>query len=196
MGDSMKKWLTYSSVFIMIFLCAFCILFFYSKTLTNNIDDTEKLASDNESNYTNNLELVVTNYSGFKISPNTRIVIETYYKECNHKEVEEKSADEEIVNLNEEELQEKYKDYIIKQFGTEKVVLYNEVNGYCGEHYIVKENNGYIGVLKLDSRGTEKFYRATDISVQYLPETDLVSIKEGVKVYGKENLNKILEDYE
>ena len=193
----MKKWLTYGSVFIItIVFCVFCILFVYYKISNNNIDSVEELASDDESNYTNDLELVVTNYSGFKISPNTRIIFETYYKECNHKEVKEESASEEIVNLNEEELQEKYKNYMIKQFGVEKVVLYNEVNGYCDEHYILKDNNGYIEVFKLNSSGIEDLFRATDISVQYLPETDLVNIKEGLKVYGKENLNKILEDYE
>ena len=36
----------------------------------------------------------------------------------------------------------------------------------------------------------------TDISVQYLPETDRINIKNGLNVYGSQNLDKILEDFE
>ena len=36
----------------------------------------------------------------------------------------------------------------------------------------------------------------TDISVQYLPETDKLNLKDGIKIYGVDNLDKTLEDFE
>ena len=36
----------------------------------------------------------------------------------------------------------------------------------------------------------------TDISIQYLPETDKINIQNGIKIYGTENLDKVLEDFE
>lgn len=199
-GDSMKKWLGIISIGILVVTVGTIIgyfVFFYSNTSKNKIDDTKELASsDEESSYENNLELVVTSYSGIKISPNTYFSYETYYKECNHKEVKEERADESLVNLNEKELQEKYSDWTIKQFGTEKVVLYKEVEGYCDEHYVLREKDGCIGVFKVNNNGEEELIRVTNILVQYLPETDIVHIKEGLEVYSKDSLNKILEDFE
>ena len=44
--------------------------------------------------------------------------------------------------------------------------------------------------------GQEKEYQKTDISTEYLTDTDKIEIKNGLKVYGKENLSQIIEDYE
>ena len=43
--------------------------------------------------------------------------------------------------------------------------------------------------------GKEEFEK-TDISIEYLTETDKIDIEKGLKVYGKENLSQIIEDYE
>ena len=40
-------------------------------------------------NYIDNTDVVVTSYSKFKISPNTKIVFETVYNRCNHKDIKE-----------------------------------------------------------------------------------------------------------
>lgn len=190
----MKKWIIFICIIINSLICI--TLLFYFNTLRNSISNNSKEIAKEEKNNTNDVDFVVTNYSGFKISPNTVILFETYYNKCNHKEVKEEKASKDIVNFNEEELQEKYKEYTIKQFGVEKVVLQKEINGYCGNHYIIKENNGLIAIYKINSNGTEELFKVTDISIQYLPETDLDNIKDGIEVYGKEKLNKILEDYE
>ena len=36
----------------------------------------------------------------------------------------------------------------------------------------------------------------TDVSVQYLSETDKLNLQDGIKIYGIENLDKALEDFE
>ena len=41
-----------------------------------------------------------------------------------------------------------------------------------------------------------KEFEKTDISIEYLTDTDKIDIEKGLKVYGKENLSQIIEDYE
>ena len=77
-----------------------------------------------------------------------------------------------------------------------QVTFYTEKTGICDEHYIVKENNGYVAIYTENSFGKETLKETTEIVTSYLPETDLVRLREGIKVIGKENLNAIIEDYE
>ena len=192
----MKKWLWIIGIF---FLIVFSILIGYFLIINSKTSKEENILYKelaNNENSINSSDIIVTNYSGFKISPNTKIVYETYYKKCNHKERKEEKVNEELVNLNEEELQEKYKDYTIKQFGIEKVVLYKEKDELCDKHYILKENEGVIAIYKINNLGAEELMDLTDISIQYLPETDKINIQNGIKIYGTENLDKVLEDFE
>lgn len=196
----MKKWIWIVAISLLIIIIGIVMgyfLFFYSNTSRNEVDYTKELAnSDDRDSYENNSGVIVTSYSGFKLSPNATISFEVCYKECNHVEVKEEIIDESLVNLNEQELQEKYLEWTIKQFSTDAVVLSKEAEGYCNEHYILREQDGYIGIYKLSNNGEEELVKLTSVLVQYLPETDMLNIKEGLKVYTKENLNKILEDFE
>ena len=146
--------------------------------------------------YIDNTDVVVTSYSKFKISPNTKLIFETIYNKCKHKEIKEEIASKEIVNFNEEELKNKYKDYEIKQFSVERVILYREIDEYCGKHFILKEKEGVVAIYKIKNDGSEELMDLTDISVQYLPETDKLNLKDGIKIYGVDNLDKTLEDFE
>lgn len=196
----MKKWIWIVAISLLIIIIGIVMgyfLFFYSNTSRNEVDYTKKLAnSDDRDSYENNSGVIVTSYSGLKLSPNATISFEVCYKECNHVEVKEEIIDESLVNLNEQELQEKYSEWTIKQFLTDEVILSRESEGYCNGHYILKEKDGYIGIYKLNNNGEEELVKLTSVLVQYLPETDMLNIKEGLKVYTKENLNKILEDFE
>ena len=44
--------------------------------------------------------------------------------------------------------------------------------------------------------GEEELVESTLIAVQYLPEADVSELKQGIKVYGMEEVNKIIEDFE
>ena len=50
--------------------------------------------------------------------------------------------------------------------------------------------------MKILSDGKEEIYQNTGISTEYLPETDKISLRDGIKVFGRENLNSIIEDFE
>ena len=62
--------------------------------------------------------------------------------------------------------------------------------------YILKEYNENIAIYVLDENGKEHLRETTQILTKYLPEIDREKLKIGIRVVGKENLNKAIEDYE
>lgn len=62
--------------------------------------------------------------------------------------------------------------------------------------YIIKEYKGYIAVYVLDENGKEHLRESTQIVTKYLPDLDKKKLEFGIRVTGKEELNKVLEDYE
>ena len=141
-------------------------------------------------------DIVETNYVSTKISPNAKIVFKTLYKKCGDIKVEEKIADENIVNKNEYEFSEEYKEWEIKKFSSNEVILYKEVDKMCGDDYYIKDLDGTICVIKVDDEGNESLYKKTDIEVQYLPNEDKEKLHTGIKTNKLENINKIIEDFE
>ena len=75
----------------------------------------------------------------------------------------------------------------------EPAVSEDEVNK---EHYVLREVGEYVKVYSIDDDEKEELYLSTDISTNYLPETDKLSLKEGIHVYSKDKLNEILQDFE
>ena len=69
-------------------------------------------------------------------------------------------------------------------------------NSNSESYYIIKNLNGYIVVYEIDENNSEELIESTGIAVEYLTETDKIHLNEGIKVFGKENLNKVLEDFE
>lgn len=62
-----------------------------------------------------------------------------------------------------------------------------------GTVYTVKEYNGHIGVF----RGQEKSpFEEIQVDVSIFPEIDQNLLKQGIKAYGPEELNRVIEDYE
>ena len=131
-----------------------------------------------------------------RITPNTKITYKTYYKDCNHILIEEKNVDENLINLTEEELKARNIGEVQK-FSLDEVTLYSEKQGYCDEHYILKGINGFLGIYKLDKNGDiGNLIEKTDIFIDLLPEENRKELEDGIKVYSKNELNKIIEDFE
>ncbi len=141
-------------------------------------------------------EIIQTNSGYEKISPNAAIILKTNYKKCGHTTSKYMDIPEELVNKTKEELQKKYKEWNIEKFSDTEIVLNKEEKGECGEHYMVKNNNGKVTIYEILEDGTEKEYETTNISIEYLTETDKVNMQNGIKVYGKQALNQLIEDFE
>lgn len=59
--------------------------------------------------------------------------------------------------------------------------------------YTLKEYNGVIGVFYNEEISP---YQEIDVDVSTLPEADQELLKDGIKIYSKEELNNRIEDYE
>lgn len=64
------------------------------------------------------------------------------------------------------------------------------------EHYVLREVGKSIKVYSIDNNEKEELYMTTNIATEYLPETDKLSLKEGIHVYSQNELYEILQDFE
>lgn len=138
------------------------------------------------------------NSSDEKISSNSQLILKKYYKECGHTINEYAEMLPELVNLTEEELTDKFQDWNLVKFTTKEVTLRKEFEGSCGEHFSLKEEEGRVVIYKVLPDGTKQMYEETEISTEFLPEPDLIQMQseDGIQLYGMEELNKVLEDFE
>lgn len=144
----------------------------------------------------NDIDEIKVSETKTKVSPNAELVIKKYYKECGHTTEEKRNVANDMVNKTQEEIEKLYPDYKLESFFNNKIVLIKEEEGQCDEHYIVRDENSNIMIYKILSDGKEEIYQNTGISTEYLPETDKISLRDGIKVFGRENLNSIIEDFE
>lgn len=140
--------------------------------------------------------IIETSETEEKTSPNCIITLKVYYEVCEHLIETRKNIEEAQVNLTEDELKQKFPEWEIQKFTSNEIVLYKEVNEFCNEHFLLKEEEGYITIYKLDENNKAEFFQTTEFSIEYLAEEDLSKIRNGIKVYTEKELNKTLEDFE
>ena len=153
-------------------------------------DELKKTLVEEEQN------TVSTSSKNIKISHNSIVVKNTLYKICNHEIRQTEVIPVELVNKEEKDIQQYYKDWEIKKYSPTEVVLYREKDEYCDKHYGLRENNGVIAIYKIDDNNKETLRENTQIQTKYLPEIDLIKLKSGIYAIGEEELNSILEDFE
>ena len=141
-------------------------------------------------------ESIPTSIVNTNISPNAIIIEKRYYKDCDHLIREVIDIPEELVNKTETEVKKRYSSWKLEGYSPTEIVFSKEFDGFCDEHYIVKENNGYISIYTEDKEGVQKLKENTEISTIYLPEQDLEKLSVGISIVGKMNLYSFLEDYE
>ena len=141
-------------------------------------------------------EMLQANSTEEKISPNCFITMKKTYNKCGHTTSEYIAIPKELVNKAKEDLEEKYAGWTIDKFSDTQIVISKKEEGECGEHYIVKDKEGKVVIYKLLEDGTENEYEVTDISTEYITDTDKINMKNGIKVNGKQELNQLIEDFE
>lgn len=189
----MKKWeiiLLGAFVFVISIIFSFMINSKLNISKNKEHGNTEILAEDNKN------DTVKTATNDVIVSPNAEIILIQKYKRCGHTVTTKEMAPREIVNLNEEKVKEYYKGWNVDKFSSNEIQLSRINDGICGEHYIIRESDGFISISCKNDSGEYIFKGLTDISVQYLPEEDLNKLQKGIEVVGKEALNKFLEDFE
>ena len=131
-----------------------------------------------------------------KISPYATLTIEKFYKGCGHTTKETIDIPKELVNMTEEELQQKYEKWTIKEFKEREVYLYREIDANCSSHFVVKEDGGKVAVFSQITDNNVQLKEITDIDFDNLRDEDKELIREGVALYGEEELSSFIEDFE
>lgn len=194
------------TVWIIVFLILAIVIGFFVGVHLYNAEvneeemenDIEKIQNNNliTNNTVNNIE-IETSAIEEKVSIDTEVIEEVYYAECDHLVKNKRSNIKNIINMTKEELAKKYPDWQLKEFSKDKVILYKEEQNYCGEHFLVKDVDGFVTVYNMDNQDKIKErIKITDIETAYLPQTDQESLKEGIKIYSEQKLNKLIEDFE
>lgn len=147
-------------------------------------------------NLTNTIEIITTVSEEEKTSPNCLFIFKTYYKQCEHTKTEREIITETMVNKTKEDLRDIYTNWNIIKFTKNEVIFGKDEEGECGEHYILKDEEGKIVIYTIDENEKLTLKEKTEILTAYLPEQDLEKLKQGIRVNGKEELNQTLEDYE
>lgn len=133
------------------------------------------------------------------VSPNATLVIKNSYKECGHEINKTTQIDSKYVNLNKEEFEQEFlkdnENFIIEKFTNKEIVVLQEFDSNCDEHYLLRSKNGVVVVYKYDRNGKETEYRKTNIGIEYLTEADRDELEKGIEVVGDSELNSRLEDY-
>ena len=131
-----------------------------------------------------------------KVAANAILILKKYFSSCDHTVNEYVELPQEIVNMTRKEVQAEYPDWEVIGFEAGQVILYKEFEEECGEHFKLKVEEGKIVIYLVNADRSENIYEKTNISSEYLTETDLLNMQDGLMVYGKEELNKIIEDFE
>lgn len=169
-------------------------IYFYG---SDNTEDTNLLNVQlaEESILENNVT-VSTSLTEEKVSPNCTIVEKQYFTGCDHLIKDIKEIPEDWINMTEEQILEQYPDWTLESFTNNQIIVSQEKEGYCGEHYVIRTHNDVIGIYTLDENGKETLKEDTDIPTMYLTEEDLEILNKGIQASGENQLHQVLEDYE
>lgn len=169
--------------------------------ITNEINEVSEMVSDECTEEWKEMqeqakEDLEANSSEEKISPNCLLILKRYYSECEHTINEYIDIPEKLVNKTQKDIEEEYPNWEVKKYSSTQIILFKEFESNCGQHYILKNDNGKIVIYIINENNEETIYENTDISIEYLTETDKQEIEKGIKVNGKENLYQLIEDFE
>lgn len=131
-----------------------------------------------------------------KVSPYATLIIEKYFKDCGHTTTEKIDVPKELVNMSKDELQQKYEKWTIKKFEEKEIYLYREIEANCSSHFVVKEDSGKVAVFAQITNNNMQYKETTNIDFDTLREEDKSLIRDGVELYGEDELSSFIEDFE
>lgn len=202
-----------AAVFILLTSAAFGIGYFFNVDDPEALEDTENPSEMNlqipdslinptprknvyeEVNADSSLEQPVNMPGMNYVTPITQLIFKTYYKSCGHsKEKALQSASDEV-NMNEQQLKEKYSGWDISGFSPPIVELGRTVDTYCPDHYIIGVDNGFIAIYVYDEEGQKVMQEKTDISANTLTPEDQQALAGGIVVDTEEQKEQTLEGF-
>ena len=130
-----------------------------------------------------------------KVSPYAKMTIEKKFSKCGHTTSSVVDVPKELVNLTAEEIEKRYSGWKVKDFSSDGFTLFRIIEANCGDHYVIKETDGYLAVYADITDNISNLVEKTDILVDTLREEDKVDLEEGIRIYGKGELSSLIEDF-
>ncbi len=122
--------------------------------------------------------------------------LERYYSKCGHTLDEEESMESHYIGKTENELIKLFPKWQLKKFTPEQVILRMELDAYCPDHYLIKEEDGYIVIFRSDKdTGIPLIVEAMEVSLEHLNQETLDEIKIGIVVDSIEGVEQVLENW-
>lgn len=143
----------------------------------------------------NNKNVIETVVEEVKLSPYAKMTIEKKFTRCGHSTIETIDIPTDLINMTEEEVQAKYENWEIKSFSTKSVSLYREIVANCNDHFVLKDKDGFLAVYEDVTENDMNLKEITDIDITNLPSGDVENLRDGILVYGKNELSSLLEDF-
>lgn len=184
----MRRILFYS---ILIFFVSIGTGYFYSSLWKK--ENISKI-NENISSEMNIIEETVS--TDEKVSYNASFALKKYYNECGHSNLNYVELPNELINLTENEINKLYSNWRVEEFSSKEIVLAQNIDTMCNDHYLLKLGNENIEIYKVQEAEDYKLLKETNISKDYLTEKDISKLEEGIFVFGISNLNSALEDFE
>lgn len=190
-----KTWIVAIIILLLVIGIVSGIYFYNNNKTQDSNTNNRQLAIDNTENKTEE-NVISTSVIEKKVSPNATVIEKQYFTGCDHLIKTAKDIPEELINKTKEEVQNYYIGWSIDDFSEKEITIYQEKEGFCDQHYLVKEHNGVLGIYTLDKNGNATLKEDTEIQTMYLPEIDLERVKKGIEAIGDMALNTVLEDFE
>ena len=198
MSDKTK--IILSMILSILIILTSCILFQKEEIKENGMENNKYISEIIEDECTEEYEKTekstTVTATEEKVAANAILILKKYYEKCEHTINEYVELPQELVNMTEKEVQAEYPEWDVIGFEKGKLTLYKEFQDVCGEHFKLKIEDGKVVIYIVNNDGTESVYEKTNISSEYLTETDLINMQDGLEIFGKEELNQIIEDFE
>lgn len=180
------------------FICACALVgtvsyFFMLFLMTKDTSEKEQAAAKPVEEMVTADTAVSANSS--KIQPYTKMVYQYYYPDDDITKEQEDVPPYYLLDLSLLDMQEMYRDWTIVAFSDTEVVMRKNMAGASDERYVVSQKEGYIAVFYEEAQNGVSLHEVTDTPVSSLPIEEQERLRNGISVYGNENLCKILADY-
>lgn len=164
---------------------------------TQNQNNSKKIQSSPKEENIDDVNPIVEDIN--VVTDDIQIVFNTHYKSTGDIVKKEIKLPKEWVGRNFDELKtylkENYVEWNIRECTKNSVELYQVTDKNPPNCYILKEQNGYIGIFQVNEVGENVLLEQTEIPMSSLSDADLEYIKKGIILKKREEVNQRLEDY-
>ena len=95
------------------------------------------------------------------------------------------------------EIAQAFPDWQLKDFSPERVLLSTKINSYCPDHYIIREEDGFLVIFRADKdTGYMIAVEATNIPIDRLSQELQEQVSKGMVLDSIEAVEQLMEDWE